>query len=1624
MSGCDDSTVISSNTLNNINTNNNVNEFNNIECLSTDYNVIPYTYFECLTTFVSIGNSIGAKIKAVVDSGASTTVMRTDMWLQSGYNKDQLLPSTLPFVNDAAGKPMKIWGRMDITICWSTDLEMIIPVHIIDGLCHNILIGNDVLFPRKAKIDYDTSSLLFPHENPIPVSCQLTDTTLNQTLCLRLTENAIIPSRMQKLFTLHVPVTNGKFVIVEPVSTLPRSIFLSHSVCQVQSGSITFPLVNVSVSDVAVSTGLELGCISVRKDGDILALDHLGQHGEPAVSINTVNWSTLPVVKSQLLTTQLSHLPSQQRVCVEQFVEKYQSCFLAGDEIPPVALDVEAHILGGDDLAPVYKAPYRVAPVTQGRIDEEMDKLLKSGVVSSSTSPWGAPVVLVPKSNGKWRLCIDYRGLNEVVDTIQWPLPRMDDCINALRQAQIMTSMDLCWGFWAISISPETRHKTAFSTQKGHYEWNRMPMGWKGAPAVFQKSMDFLLSGILGLSALCYLDDVLVFSSSFDEHMVHLDEVFSRFHQANRFVKLEKMQWCLKQVDFLGVRVGNGEIQMQAKSIQSILSLPLPIDQHAVRSFLGAVGAYRRFIYNFAVIAQPLFDLLQSGVSVSAQWSDPHLEAFNSLKQIIASDNILIMPDYHEEFHMILSSSKLALGGTLGQLLKGRFKPISFISKKTPDADLLKYDMGLELISLDYLFQQCRHIVGQSVVHVHTCFDLSWVLNPRNVNGKVLKAAMRLQQYIIKLHKTKGQFDKISALGMYNDPDRSVKQAQEELRITEARTKSVLLPIPTLKSLVHVGYALTFDGGFRAGIRRGALGWVLWSTDHTGWKVINAGGCSTDSEDATVNNQEFTALIVGLKAAVAFPIEYLRVYGDSKLIIALVLGLMQPKKDSMKSLWSTVNQLRASFCSITFEHIPRRFNAPADHMVNLAMDLTNGYEVQLNDVPRLSTSLETMNTILDCAAIPISTIPKVATPMAVNAITLPVVGFSPSFSNSSSVTSTLASLSLTSITSSAGLPPRPTSFVTAQSFVPPQPSALGTIPSTSVSPALFRSTLSSKRQQKLTSAINAITRNAEPLGRDLTSDRYQDVRLRQMNTPWMKRMIQYKESQLLLGTRKEQEYILNAHSSYEVLSSVLWFQDLSTSGSQRWRMVLPVSMRKDVLHAAHTSDLGGHLALFKTYERVAADYFWPKIRRDVQFYIQSCKRCSTVKAQLWRELSPLQRNNEDIPGSFHTIAVDYITDMPLSTLGNRHLLVFVDVFTRWAEVIPVADLLMSTFVSVFVKHIVCVFGCPVRLVSDRGGQFIGDLARAVYETLNVSKSTTTAYHPMANGLCERFNQTLIAGLKSLGNLRQDDWDLVLDPYLFAYRTSVHAVTKFSPFELVFGRSALTPTNAALRFHSGNHLACDRREFFRQLKWDMDEMRVLVHSREQQAFADRKRRFDVKAGKTVDCFEVGDRVWLYDPAVPAGFKSKIYVKWYGPFTILSQESPVTYTLDLPTGSRAHAVIHANRLKAFVDRMNWPTISPADLEDTDTSPLLPYEFYESQSQRVDAEVECIVAERVKSTSTGGRWLEYLVHKKNTDASEDVWLHEKKISAGGLIYEFKNRQQDQQRQAVLSPGEGIIA
>lgn len=309
---------------------------------------------------------------------------------------------------------------------------------------------------------------------------------------------------------------------------------------------------------------------------------------------------------------------------------------------------------------PIAKAPYRLAPTEMKELMMQLQELLDKGFIRPSSSPWGAPVLFVKKKDGSMRMCIDYRELNKATIKNRYPLPRIDDLFYQLQGSNYFSKIDLRSGYHQLKVREEDIEKTAFRTRYGHYEFLVMSFGLTNAPAAFMDLMNRVCNPFLDKSVIVFIDDILIYSKSQEEHGRHLQEVLEVLKQEKLYAKFSKCDFWIREVQFLGHVVNQEGIMVDPAKIEAMMKWEQPKSPTEIQSFLGLAGYYRRFIQGFSSIATPLTALTHKGATYA--WNDKHKEAFKKLKKKLCEAPILSLPDGVEDFVVYSDASGVGLG--------------------------------------------------------------------------------------------------------------------------------------------------------------------------------------------------------------------------------------------------------------------------------------------------------------------------------------------------------------------------------------------------------------------------------------------------------------------------------------------------------------------------------------------------------------------------------------------------------------------------------------------------------------------------------------------------------------------------------------------------------------------------------------------------------------------------------------------------------------------------------------------------------------------------------------------------------------------------------------------------
>ena len=556
-----------------------------------------------------------------------------------------------------------------------------------------------------------------------------------RNLCRRVyvTEEVRLPPRHQG----DVPARSTSVSLRDVGSTwalesrqLRPGVLVARSVMPDRHHDVAVRLLNVTNRPQTVRSGT---CVGVLRPVDVCCVDDGRPSSQsagqpPTVNCRTVNQQGIPSTITsrvagvgndtaepdpfeEMISALPPNLDADQRRVAESLLRRYEDTFSKSD-YDLGQTDLVMHRIDTGDNRP-FRQPLRRHPVSQlPIIDEHVDQMLRQGIVEPAASPWSSNVVLVRRKDNKYRFCIDYRRLNAVTYQDVYPLPRIESCLDALNGAGWFSTLDLRSGYWQVRQDPRDADKTAFITRRGCFRFRVMSFGLTNAPSVFQRLMDLVLAGLTWDVCLVYLDDVIVFSSDFEEHTRRLEIVLQRLRAAQLKLKPSKCEFFSRQVKFLGHVVSDRGVQTDPEKIAVVKDWPVPRCLSELRTYLGFCSYYRRFVRGFADIAAPLHELTKKGRQFV--WTERCQQSFDELKERLTSSPVLAQPRHEGSFVLDTDASLVGVGAVLSQVQDGEERVIAYSSRLLSDAERRYSTTRLELLAAVYGLRQYRqYLLGR-----------------------------------------------------------------------------------------------------------------------------------------------------------------------------------------------------------------------------------------------------------------------------------------------------------------------------------------------------------------------------------------------------------------------------------------------------------------------------------------------------------------------------------------------------------------------------------------------------------------------------------------------------------------------------------------------------------------------------------------------------------------------------------------------------------------------------------------------------------------------------------------------------------------------------------------------
>jgi hypothetical protein len=442
------------------------------------------------------------------------------------------------------------------------------------------------------------------------------------------------------------------------------------------------------------------------------------------------------------------------------------------DELPaglPPSREVDHRIELVPGATPPSRPTFRLSEKELVELKKQLEELVKAGFIRPSKSPFGAPILFVKKKDGTMRMCVDYRALNNITIKNSYPLPRVDELFDRLHGAKYFSKIDLRSGYHQIRIAEEDIPKTAFRTRYGHFEFLVLPFGLTNAPGTFMHLMHETFRKFLDNFVLVFLDDILIYSNTLEEHKDHVQQVLETLRQSKLYAKESKCEFFRTEVEFLGHHVGCDGVRMMQDKVQAVSEWPTPKNVRDVRAFLGTAGYYRKFIRNFSAISAPITELTKE--KVKFEWTSSHQAAFVTLKNAMQSAPVLALPDPKLPYVVHTDASGFAVGAVLMQDQGKGLQPIAFLSKKMNDAETRYPVHEQELLAIIHALSTWRHYLHGPKFKVMTDHhSLRYFKTQPNLSGRQSRWKDTIANFDFEIEYMKGEANPV-ADGLSRRPD-------------------------------------------------------------------------------------------------------------------------------------------------------------------------------------------------------------------------------------------------------------------------------------------------------------------------------------------------------------------------------------------------------------------------------------------------------------------------------------------------------------------------------------------------------------------------------------------------------------------------------------------------------------------------------------------------------------------------------------------------------------------------------------------------------------------------------------------------------------------------------------
>jgi hypothetical protein len=1266
---------------------------------------------------------------------------------------------------------------------------------------------------------------------------------------------------------------------------------------------------------------------------------------------------------------------------------------------------------------------------------EYVEAGLKAGTLQPSTSPYGSMALIVKKKDGSPRVVIDYRALNEVTVKNKYPLPLMDELFDRTQGARFFTSIDLRNGFHQIAIPPEDRAKTAFRTRFGHFEYTVLPMGLCNAPGTFMQLMNQTFADMLDQCVLCFLDDILIFSRTEEEHLRHLRTVLTRLRDQELYVKPSKCAFMQREVAFLGHRIGADGLRVAPDKISAVQQWPQPRDVSDVRSFLGLANFYRRFVKDYSRIALPLTELTRE-TTTSWRWGAEQQNAFDALKAALCAPPVLLVPNQSKPFVLNCDACKFAIGATLQQDHGKGLQPVAYFSAKMSDAER-NYDVReQEFMALLKACLHWRHYLhGMQPFTLLTDHDsLKYHKSMPNLSGRLARWIEKMAEFDYKLQHIPGKDNVVAdALSRRADHNgqasalhsiltkrvtfatgnrfealghaavargkRAPEPQEQRQRNIDAATKvqqrAADSPLPNRQGTIVTPTqrcSADTNGGVQCA-QRTAVAHLCWNhlLRDMGVRVLPVPGAGRGL---------FAAWHGGLMKGHRIPYtgDEIALADDGEaggpyvLEVKRGVGIDAARRNCGLGRWlndprGSVDEhghTRQANCEFVL-HTPRggrqriaavRTLRPIvkgeELLVRYGSDYWRFHAAPLSKRQQKKMARRKRKTLLRQQRIRGVVEADAVAPQS-QTRRQPVAAAADRSRDRHFEVVLVATL--------ATMEPRQLRQTAGRQSARAEAAA-----------AAARAQPERGLARAGRSAVAApAAEAAEVAHQDVPQNNNDDnaapeERAQAERPPAAPEALTSAMRRAAVADGEYQRWLQSPPPNTHASRGLLFGEQ------NRLRVPADKALRTNILAELHDSATGAHCGRDRMLAEAQRRFEWRGMATDVEQYVLTCDACQRNKYS--KQLTPGLLMPLPLPEDpcLHW-TTDAVCGLPKSKRGFDAIQVYVDRLTKLKRFAAThtsdgsVQLAGTTLRTIIGPH-----GMPKSMVSDRDPRITARFWKELSRLLGSDVNLSTAQHPQSDGQSEREIQTLSTALRGYVNAMGNDWDEFLPALELAFNSKQQASTGAAPFTLVYGTDARLPIDCALDDAVPQTVPAAGQRAERMKKaLDCARSKAEIAQAKQKRLADRHRRLQL--------LKPGDRVLLATDGLQLRSGThKLTARYIGPFDVIGSVNDNAVTLALPPLLGAlHSTFNISRLKLYRDgRAPFPDrpqrLSQPPAVETDTNGVASYE------------VECVLAQRGAASRR-----ELLVRWKGYGAEDDQWQPRSQLvrSAAKAVANFDAQQ-----------------